>query len=108
MNNTTSAHASGSPFHTLPSGYIRQKNSVQRSRATTEEFALKSDIGRDRVVTTVVGGADSDDLESGMGKGRWNNSDSKLTEMSSDEEPEQRSWRGIRKTTVSTQVAERG
>jgi hypothetical protein len=33
----------------------------------------------------------------------WNNSESKLTEVSSEDEP---SWeKGIRKTTVSTQIA---
>lgn len=51
-------------------------------------------------------------IDEGMSKGGWNNSVSRLTEISSDEEkerpggkPKQDAWR-VRKTTVSTQVAE--
>lgn len=106
MGDTTS-HPSSHPFPKsgAASGYIRQKSST---RGATEEFGLRSDIGKDRGVTTVIAhGSARDldlDLERDGGKGQWNNSVSKLTEVSSDEE--ERSWRkGIRKTTVSTQVA---
>jgi len=79
---------------------------------------LRSDIGKSRGVTTLVeaGG----DVESGEGKGvkrsrsgrresvgpltggqNWNNSETKLTDISSEDG---QSWpTGIRKTTVSTQ-----
>lgn len=109
MGDTTSNAASGPwPKSSGPSsGYIRQKNS---SAHTAEEYGLRSDIGKNRGVTTVIGGAESD-IESGMGQGRWNNSVSKLTEVSSDEERDdgkqrQEAWRGIRTTTVSTQIAD--
>ncbi|KAE9363787.1 hypothetical protein N431DRAFT_422815 [Stipitochalara longipes BDJ] len=100
--------ASGKP------GYIRS-----RSKGGIEEFGLRSDIGKDRGVTTLVqAGAD---VERGEGKGvmrsisgrreavghltgapsAWNNSESKLTDVSSEDA---QSWgEGIRKTTVSTQ-----
>ena len=107
MGDTTS-HPSSHPFPKSggASGYIRQKNSNQ---SATEEFGLRSDIGKDRGVTTVIahGSAPDLDLELGGdgGKGQWNNSASKLAEVSSDEE--EQTWRkGIRKTTVSTQVAD--
>lgn len=98
------------------SGYIRQKNSHhsgQHSRDVAEEFGLRSDIGKNRGVTTVIesakemDGFERDVERDGTGKGAWNNSASKLTEVSSDED-DSRAWRnegGIRKTTVSTQVA---
>lgn len=78
-----------------------------------EEFGLRSDIGKNRGVTTVIesakemDGFERDVERDGTGKGAWNNSASKLTEVSSDED-DSRAWRnggGIRKTTVSTQVA---
>jgi hypothetical protein len=81
---------------------------------------LRSDIGKNRGVTTLVEAGT--DLEGGEGKGvmrsisgrrrenvgpltnipnGWNNSESKLTEASSEDAA---SWEsGIRKTTVSTQ-----
>jgi hypothetical protein len=79
-----------------------------------EEYGLRSDIGKNRGVTTVIASSkemdDFDrDVERGVaGKGAWNNSETKLTEESSTEEDSQ-TWRnggGIRKTTVSTQIAE--
>lgn len=54
-------------------------------------------------------GRKSQDLNSdAVGRGKWNNSVSRLTEVSDDEgrEREQSSWMGIRKTTVSTQDAQ--
>jgi hypothetical protein len=69
---------------------------------------LRSDIGKHRGVTTVIGAKQLDLERDGMGKGAWNTSESKLTEVSSDEEREnsrQEAWsNGIRKTTV-TQIA---
>jgi hypothetical protein len=119
MGDTTSNHASsGNPFQSSGGfkGYVRQKNSSHSVQGNTEEFGLRSDIGRDRGVTTVIGRGNGSqpDLEGGIGmsKGAWNNSVSKLTEVSSDEERERddarrrEEWKGIRKTTVSTQVAD--
>lgn len=95
-------------------GYIRSG-----SKGGIEEFGLRNDIGKNNGVTTYIG-ADSDAERgpsrspSGRNKIRkegplsnnpsgWNNSESKLTEVSSEDEP---SWgSGIRKTTVSTQIA---
>jgi hypothetical protein len=115
MGDTTSNPTSGTPWpkSSGPSnGYIRQKNShhsVKNSNVTAEEFGLRSDIGKNRGVTTVIGSANDMDLErdGGIAKGGWNNSESKLTELSSDEEDtRQQAWRnGIRETTISTQVA---
>jgi hypothetical protein len=100
--------ASGHP------GYIRS-----RSKGGLEEFGLRSDIGKNRGVTTVVEAGV--DVERGDGKGvmrsiserrgsgghltsaptAWNDSESRLTEASSEDSE---SWgAGIRKTTVSTQ-----
>jgi len=95
-------------------GYIRS-----RSKSGLEEFGLRSDIGKKNGVTTFI---ESGNLERGDEKhatgsrsrkgsvgplasapSGWNNSESKLTDISSEDEP---SWEsGIRKTTVSTQVA---
>lgn len=115
MGDTTSNPASGNPWPQSgpSSGYIRQKNSHksgQNSRDAAEEFGLRSDIGKNRGVTTVIGSANEMDLErDGSGKGQWNNSVSKLTEVSSDDErdhEERQAWKnGIRKTTVITEVA---
>jgi hypothetical protein len=105
-------------------GYIRS-----RSKGGIEEFGLRSDIGKGNGTTTVIE-SDVDgmavDMERGerggrgptldinvkrkasggkMGRAGWNNSVSKLTDVSSDDgEPNWAS--GIRKTTV-TQVARR-
>ncbi|KAG0647006.1 hypothetical protein D0Z07_6147 [Hyphodiscus hymeniophilus] len=111
MGDTTSNPTSGNPWPKVSgpsSGYIRQKNSSYPAQLNGEQYAMRSDIGADRGVTTVIGGAEMD-LENGMGKGRWNDSASKLTGASSDEEREDRKqqtpWRsGIMKTTTSIQV----
>ena len=112
MGDTTSNPASAPwPKTSGPSnGYIRQKSSRhsgKNSLATAEEFGLRSDIGKSRGVTTVIGSASDGDLERDGGRSAWNNSESKLAEVSSDEEDaRQQAWvNGIRKTTVSTQVA---
>lgn len=104
--------ASGRP------GYIRSE-----SRGGAESFGLRTDIGKNQGVTTVI---ESDvDIERGerdeklpiqgtstkqcLGKGRsgpaWNTSESKLT-TTRDSSDEESTWGfGIRKTTVQTQVA---
>ena len=114
MGGTSSQNAS----HPWPGsgrpGYIRSG-----SKGGIEEFGLRNDIAKNNGVTTFIG-ADADvergpsRSPSGRSKNRnagllcnnpsgWNNSESKLTEVSSEDEP---SWeRGIRKTTVSTQIA---
>jgi hypothetical protein len=114
MGGTSSQNAS----HPWPGsgrpGYIRSG-----SKGGIEEFGLRTDIGKNNGVTTYIG-ADTDvergpsRSPSGRSKNRnagplsnnhsgWNNSESKLTEVSSEDEP---SWEsGIRKTTVSTQTA---
>ncbi|KAH8794944.1 hypothetical protein BGZ57DRAFT_329909 [Hyaloscypha finlandica] len=100
--------ASGNP------GYVRS-----RSKSDAEEFGLRSDIGKNRGVTTLV--ETGLDGERGERKGvtrsssgrsgsvapltstqhGWGDSESKLTEVSSEDV---QSWEsGIRKTTVSTQ-----
>jgi hypothetical protein len=101
-------------------GYIRSE-----SRGGNESFGLRSDIGKNQGVTTVIEGDADGDLErgdregeklpiqgssrkqsfgreeGGVGKSAWNTSQRGLTDLSSDEEL---AW-GIRKTTVQTQVA---
>ncbi|PMD23437.1 hypothetical protein NA56DRAFT_701730 [Hyaloscypha hepaticicola] len=103
------------PWPASGNGYIRSRNGA-------EEFGLRSDIGKSRGVTTLVeaGG----DVEMGEGKVRrsmserresvgpltsgqngWNNSETKLTDISSEDG---QSWPmgGIRKTTVTQNVVE--
>lgn len=78
----------------------------------TGEFGLRADLGHSRGVTTIIESDGDKDLEIGNGERiKWNNSASKLTEVSSDEEGKEggkkTGWRiGIRKTTVSTQTAQ--
>jgi len=92
-------------------GYIRSRN-----KGGIEEFGLRNDIGKNRGVTTVIESGDgATDLEKGVGSkesrghlrraSEWSNSESKLTSDRSSGEGEESSWKGIRKTTVSTQVA---
>ncbi|KUJ17169.1 uncharacterized protein LY89DRAFT_73041 [Mollisia scopiformis] len=94
-------------------GYIRSE-----SRGGQESFGLRTDIGKNQGVTTVI--ASDADVEKGeeklpiQGSSRkqsfghsrgngWNNSESKLHDSSDEEQ----NWGfGIRKTTVQTQVAD--
>lgn len=86
---------------------------------------MRTDIGKNQGVTTVIESDADGDLETGGregeklpiqgvtrkqsfgreggagGRGQWNTSESKLTDLSSDDEL---AW-GIRKTTVQTQIA---
>ncbi|KIM95532.1 hypothetical protein OIDMADRAFT_133757 [Oidiodendron maius Zn] len=92
------------------SGYIMQNYSGKKG-TDAGEFGLRADLGHSRGVTTIIESDGDKDLEFGNGdKVKWNNSASKLTEVSSDEEGKERKqagWRvGIRKTTVSTQTAQ--
>jgi hypothetical protein len=87
-----------------------QKYSGQKG-TDAGEFGLRADLGHSRGVTTIIESDGDKDLEIGNGERvKWNNSASRLTEVSSDEERKegkQASWRfGIRKTTVSTQTAQ--
>jgi hypothetical protein len=89
-----------------------------RNGSVVEEFGLRGDIGKNRGVTTFIESNADKDLEHssremnghrGLEGSKWTNSRSRLTQVSSDEEERERTqtnWKtGIRKTTVSTQVA---
>ncbi|KAB5586200.1 hypothetical protein GE09DRAFT_1210775 [Coniochaeta sp. 2T2.1] len=96
-------------------------NGYIRSKTGAEEFGLRSDIGRERGVTTLV--ESGGNMERGEGKGvsrsmsgrrdsvgpltsgqNWNTSESKLSDISSEDGL---SWpTGIRKTTVTQNVVE--
>jgi hypothetical protein len=114
MGGTSSQNASNPWPGSGRREYIRRRN-----KGGIEEFGLRNDIGRNNGVTTVIR-ADPD-RERGLSRfpsvrskngspgpsrnhpSGWNNSESKLVDASSEDEP---SWeRGIRKTTVSTRMA---
>jgi hypothetical protein len=87
-----------------------------RNGSVGEEFGLRGDIGKSRGVTTVIESDIDKDLERSsieidghraLGEGMWSNSASRLADVGGKEDGErtQTNWkRGIRKTTVSTQV----
>ncbi|KAK1779797.1 hypothetical protein QBC45DRAFT_373944 [Copromyces sp. CBS 386.78] len=124
---STTPHGGGpSGSHHWPTsmskgGYVRSRSAAQDGSG--DEFGLREDIGRNRGVTTVVesgkggghgvrrsmsGRSDSvGPLTSGGGSGKddWNSSETKLTDISSDDGLNSGSgWpKGIRTTTVTTQ-----
>lgn len=133
---STTPHAGGgSSANPWPAssngGYIRNRTAED---GCADEFGLREDIGRNRGVTTVVeAGAWKDDkagghgghgvrrsmsgrsdsvgpLTGGNGRENWNSSETKLTDISSDDGlGSGGGWNGIRTTTVTTQnVVETG
>lgn len=103
------------PRGPLSAGYVKQKRS-SRKGASVDEIGLRSDIGKNNGVTTIINSTGEKGLEHGgseancyrEGRGQWNTSASRLTEVSSDDEGRETgrlSWRtGIKTTTISTQV----
>ena len=85
-------------------GYVKQKDS---SKGATEEFGLRCDIGKNRGVTTLILHGSGNDLDLERGNGAWKNSESKLTEVSSDEEEGLGRRSGIMITSNSAQIADR-
>lgn len=102
------------PWPASGNGYIRS-----RTAAGAEEYGLRSDIGHNGGVTTLVEAGWNGERGEGKGVRRstserrdsvgpltsgqnWNNSETKLTDISSDDG---QSWpTGIRKTTVTNVV----
>jgi hypothetical protein len=74
-----------------------QKYSSKKG-TTTEEFGLRANIGKNRGITSIRDNDGDKDLERGSRemnieraeRGRWNNSVSRLTAVSSDEDGQDR------------------
>ncbi|KAH7625417.1 hypothetical protein B0T09DRAFT_361370 [Sordaria sp. MPI-SDFR-AT-0083] len=117
---STTPHGAGGTSNPWPTsasngGYIR--NRTAKDDDCADEFGLREDIGRNRGVTTLVeagkggvrrsmsGRSDSVGPLTG-GKDGWNSSETKLTDISSEDGLSNRGggWpTGIRTTTVTTQ-----